>query len=100
MIARQYAETNARSDRALVQSEETLRLYAAALEQLSRTNEMLGRLAELAEGGKPQASARSAGAPICYPRATKQCAWGPDDRQRIDSDARRPLPVSGQGPDA
>jgi hypothetical protein len=56
MIARQYAETNSRSDRALSQSEEAIRLHAAALEQLSSMNETLRRLAELVEGGKPQSS--------------------------------------------
>jgi hypothetical protein len=57
MIARQYAQTFSRSDRALSQSEEAIRLHAAALEQLSNMNETLRRLAELVEGGKPQAPA-------------------------------------------
>lgn len=57
MIASQYNETNARTDRALAQSDEALRLHAAALAELAAMNATLTRVAELLEGGKPQAPA-------------------------------------------
>lgn len=44
MIASQYRETNARADRALTQSDEAIRLHAAALSQLSEMNNKLARL--------------------------------------------------------
>jgi hypothetical protein len=56
MIVRQYAETNARSDRALAQSDEAIRLHAAALDQLSSMNETLTRLARILEADRPSAS--------------------------------------------
>lgn len=49
MIAKQYAETNSRSDRALAQSEQAIRLHSAALEQLARMNETLSRVASKLE---------------------------------------------------
>lgn len=45
MIAKQYSEANERADRALAQSEEAIRLHAAALEQLARMNDTLTRVA-------------------------------------------------------
>lgn len=51
MIARQYSETNERSDRALAQSDEALRLHSAALDQLTRMNETLARVALKLEAG-------------------------------------------------
>lgn len=55
IIARQYAQTNARADKALSQGEEAIRLHAEALEQLKGMNEAIARLALLIEherGGK------------------------------------------------
>jgi hypothetical protein len=46
LIARQYAETNRRTDDALAQSAEALRLHAAALEQLVSMNATLARVAD------------------------------------------------------
>ncbi|MGQ0457403.1 MAG: hypothetical protein ACT4OU_10110 [Hyphomicrobium sp.] len=45
LVANQYRETNARADRALAQSDEALKLHAAALDQLTRMNETLARVA-------------------------------------------------------
>lgn len=56
MIADQYGETNARTDRALAQSDEAIRLHTAALAELAAMNATLARMAELLEGGKPQSS--------------------------------------------
>ena len=47
MIAKQYQDNNERSDRALSQSEEALRLHAASLEQLAAMNQTMARLAEI-----------------------------------------------------
>lgn len=51
MIGRQYAETNERSDRALAQSDAALKLHSAALDELTRMNEMLARGALKLETG-------------------------------------------------
>ena len=56
LIAKQYADTNARSDKALEQSAESLRLHSEALEQLKGMNEAIARLTALMEqerGGRP-----------------------------------------------
>lgn len=45
MIARHYADSNARSDQALAQSADAMRLHAAALEQLVALNAKLERIA-------------------------------------------------------
>ncbi|MFN0219444.1 MAG: hypothetical protein ACKVP4_11590 [Hyphomicrobium sp.] len=45
LVARQYRESNERADRALAQSDDALKLHAAALDQLTRMNESIGRLA-------------------------------------------------------
>ena len=52
MIARQHAETNMRADRALAQSEEAVRLHAAALEELATMNAKLERLVGALDGKK------------------------------------------------
>lgn len=52
MIARQHAETNARTDRALAQSEEAVRLHAAAIEELAAMNAKLERLVGALDGKK------------------------------------------------
>ena len=52
MIARQHAETNTRADRALAQSEEAVRLYAAALDELAAMNAKLERLVGALDGKK------------------------------------------------
>ncbi|MGE0857377.1 MAG: hypothetical protein AB7L18_14955, partial [Hyphomicrobiaceae bacterium] len=49
LIAKQYAETNARSDMALAQAQESLRLHAEALEQLKGMNSAMVRLTVLIE---------------------------------------------------
>lgn len=51
LIARQYQETNARSDQALSQSEEALRLHQAMLDELQRLNGAVARMAAALEGG-------------------------------------------------
>lgn len=56
MIAKQYGETNTRTDRALAQSDEAIRLHAAALAELAAMNTTLTRVAALLEGGKPQST--------------------------------------------
>ena len=56
MIAKQYAETNARADRAISQSGEAIRLHAAALEQLGRMNATMSKLAALIETGRGPAA--------------------------------------------
>lgn len=53
LISRQYAETNSRSDQALAQSAEAIRLHAAALAQLTAMNEALSKLASKLETGTP-----------------------------------------------
>jgi hypothetical protein len=45
MIARQYREANERTDRALAQSDEAIRLHTAALDQLAQINTTLERVA-------------------------------------------------------
>lgn len=54
MIAKQYADANLRTDRALAQSEEAIRLHSAALEQLARLNATLDKVASRLEtsGGR------------------------------------------------
>ncbi len=53
MIARQYVETNTRSDQALAQGEDALRMQAEALAQLKAMNATLARLSEqLAAAGR------------------------------------------------
>lgn len=53
MIARQYVETNTRSDKALAQGDDALRMQAEALEQLKAMNAMLSRLSDqLAASGR------------------------------------------------
>lgn len=47
IIARQYAETNARSDKALEQAEISLRLHAEALAELRGVNQAMARLTAL-----------------------------------------------------
>lgn len=54
MIAKQYAESNERADRALAQSDDAIRLHAAALEQLARMNDTLARVALKIEAGGGQ----------------------------------------------
>lgn len=49
IIAKQYAETNARADKALMQGEEAIRLHAEALEQLKGMNDAISRLTLLIE---------------------------------------------------
>jgi hypothetical protein len=56
MIAKQYVETNERTDKALAQSDEAIRLHAASLEHLASMNQALTRLAAVLEadkGGQP-----------------------------------------------
>lgn len=56
MIAKQYAETNARSDKALEQAAESLRLHMEAVEQLKGMNVAIAQLTRLMEqerGGRP-----------------------------------------------
>lgn len=56
IVARQYAETNARAEKALQQGEAALRLHAEALEQLKGLNDAVTRLSALMEqerGGRP-----------------------------------------------
>jgi hypothetical protein len=60
MIAAQYQATNERSDKALAQSEEAIRLHAAALAELARINESLSRLTEAMAAGKGTASSGTA----------------------------------------
>ena len=52
MIAQQYVETNERTDKALAQSDEAIRLHASSLEQLTSMNQALTRLAAILEAGK------------------------------------------------
>ena len=52
MIAKQYIETNERTDKALTQSDEAIRLHAASLEQLTSMNNALSRLAAVLEADK------------------------------------------------
>ena len=52
MIAKQYIETNERTDKALTQSNEAIRLHAASLEQLTSMNNALSRLAAVLEADK------------------------------------------------
>lgn len=56
IIAHQYAQTNARTDKALEQGEAAIRLHAEALEQLKGMNAAIARLSQLMEqerGGRP-----------------------------------------------
>ena len=53
MTANQYRENNDRTDRALAQSDEAIRLHAASLEQLASMNQALTRLAHILEAGNP-----------------------------------------------
>ena len=56
MIAKQYTETNERTDKALAQYDEAIRLHASSLEQLTSMNQALSRLAAILEadkGGQP-----------------------------------------------
>lgn len=53
LIAKQYAENNRRSDEALAQSAEALRLHAASLDQLTAMNATLAQLAARGIAGKP-----------------------------------------------
>jgi hypothetical protein len=55
LVANQYRETNARADRALAQSDEALKLHAAALEQLTRMNEALAGVARKLDAGGERA---------------------------------------------
>lgn len=55
LVANQYRETNARADRALSQSDEALKLHAAALEQLTRMNETLAGVARQLDAGGDRA---------------------------------------------
>lgn len=57
MIAHQYEQANGRTDQALAQSAEALRLHAAALEQLTAMNATLSRLARTIEAGPAGPSA-------------------------------------------
>ncbi len=57
MIANQYAATNVRTDRALAQSEEAIRLHEAALKQLTAINETLLSLARTLEPDRPKPGA-------------------------------------------
>lgn len=49
IISRHYADSNARTDRALAQGEEAVRLHAEALEQLKGLNDAVARLAAFIE---------------------------------------------------
>ena len=52
MIAKQYTETNERTDKALAQYDEAIRLHASSLEQLTSMNQALSRLAAILEADK------------------------------------------------
>ena len=52
MISAQYREVNERSDHALAQSAEALRLHAAALEQMMAMNKTLERIAQGIDSGR------------------------------------------------
>lgn len=56
MIAKQYAEANSRTDQALAQSSEAIRLHAAALDQLAAMNQTLARIGRMLEDGQPKSS--------------------------------------------
>lgn len=52
LIAKQYADSNARSDQALLQSAEAVRLHAEAVEQLRELNASISRLAAQLDTGQ------------------------------------------------
>ena len=56
MIAKQYQEANSRTDQALAQSSEAIRLHAAALEQLAAMNLTLARIGRMLEDGQTKSS--------------------------------------------
>jgi hypothetical protein len=64
LITKQYAETNERSDKALAQAAESLRLHSEALEQLKGMNSAIARLDSSGGAGARRAGGLS-GHPKC-----------------------------------